>query len=148
MLAVLTVFALQAATATAPAPERWSILVPVADEPCRPARKESADADSKDVVVCGQPLPSQRLPLPGEAEPSGPTPSNRDLSGSHALAAEGTPCAARQGGCTAGFGPTIVPMILGAVDLAKDLLRKRPDKSNRVPIPLDDPVPPASAISP
>ncbi|MDB5703131.1 MAG: hypothetical protein JWN66_247, partial [Sphingomonas bacterium] len=52
-----------------------------------------------------------------------------------------TPCAAHQGGCTVGFGPPIVPLVMGAVDLAKGLFKKHPDKSNRVPIPLDDPGP-------
>ena len=153
MLAILTVLALQAAPATAqaPEPERWSILVPVPDEPCRPARKEKEgedkDAGSKDIVVCGEPLPSQRLPLPGEAVSDGPVPVNRELTGRGALAAAGTPCAVRQGGCQTSFGPPIVPMIVGAVGLVKDAFKKHPDKSNRVPIPLDDPQPAPSAQS-
>ena len=149
MLAVLTVLALQAAPATAPEPERWSILVPVPNEPCRPARKqgedEGEDAGNKDIVVCGEPLPSQRLPLPGEAVSDGPVPVNRELTGRGALAAAGTPCAVRQGGCQTSFGPPIVPMIAGAVGLVKDALKKHPDKSKRIPIPLDDPQPSASA---
>jgi hypothetical protein len=146
MLAVFITLALQAAPATAPPqPQRWSILVPVPDEPCRAARKEgegdARDAAGKDIVVCGQALPSQQLPLPDEAIPDGPRPSNPEMRGIDALADEGTPCAARQGGCQVGFGPPIVPLVMGAVDLAKGLFKKHPDKSNRVPISLDDPGP-------
>ena len=148
MLAVLAMIALQAAPAAAPEPLKWSILLPVPNEPCRPGRTANGEGEadgSKDIVVCGEPLPSQRMPLPEEAIPDGPKPSNPFRSGSQALAIEDTPCAARQGGCIVGFGPPVVPLVMGAVDLAKDLVRKRPDRSNRIPIPLDDPAPvPAS----
>ncbi|CUS44225.1 hypothetical protein MGWOODY_Smn1682 [hydrothermal vent metagenome] len=98
-------------------------------------------------MVCGDALPSQRLPLPGDAGSDGAQPSNRELTGSGALAAAGTPCAVRQGGCQTGFGPPIVPMVAGAIGLVKDALRKRPDKSNRVAIPLDD-LPPEGNAAP
>lgn len=152
MLALFTILAAQAVPVPvappAPQPQRWSILVPVPDEPCRRTAKPdgsaatgSGAAQGGDVVVCGDALPSQRLPLPGEAVSEGPVPVNREMTGRGALAAQGTPCAARQGGCQSSFGPPIIPMVAGAVGLMKDALRKHPDKSNRVPIPLDDPQP-------
>lgn len=156
MLALFTILALQAVpvptTTPAPQPERWSILAPVPDEPCRPSLKaDSSAADggagtaqNGDVVVCGDALPSQRLPLPGEAVSEGPVPVNREMTGRGALAAQGTPCAARQGGCQTSFGPPIIPMVAGAVGVVKDALRKHPDKSNRVPIQFDD-LPPEGA---
>lgn len=160
MLALLTILALQAAPAAKAEPERWSILEPVPDEPCRPPPKiassagdgaaqngaaQNGAAANGDVVVCGDALPSQRLPLPGEAVSEGPVPVNRELTGRGALAAAGTPCAVRQGGCQTSFGPPIIPMIVGAAGLIKDAFRKHPDKSNRIPIPLDDPAPGAQA---
>jgi hypothetical protein len=36
-------------------------------------------------------------------------------------------------------------MIVGAAGLVKDALRKHPDKSGRIAIPLDDPQPAATA---
>ena len=157
MLTMLIFLALQAAPAAKAEPERWSILEPVANEPCRPSRKSDTSAEKAatesrtnqegDVVVCGDALPSQRLPLPGEAMSDGPAPSNRELTGRGALAADGTPCAVRQGGCQTSFGPPIIPMVAGAVGLVKDALRKHPDKSNRVAIPLDD-LPPEGNAAP
>jgi len=116
--------------------ERFSILV---DTPPCPSGKAS-----NEVVVCGREGESQqpRLPLPDErGPPEGPAPSNPELSGSGALAAEGTPCAAHMGGCQVGFGPPVMPILAGAVRGVKSLLAKHPDKSQRVPIPLGDPVP-------
>ncbi|MGH6617257.1 hypothetical protein [Sphingomonas sp.] len=121
------------------APQRWSILVPVANEPCRPA------ATGDDILVCADPLPNQRLPLPNEAVPDGPRPSNPNRTGVGALAASAAPCATQMGGCTVGFGPPIIPMVQGLVGLAKGALAKHPDKSGRIPIPLDDLPPPAKA---
>ncbi|QNQ08125.1 hypothetical protein [Sphingomonas alpina] len=120
------------------APQRWSILVPVTNEPCRPA------AQGDDILVCADPLPSQRLPLPDEVIPDGPRPSNPNRTGAGALAASATPCATRMGGCTVGFGPPIVPIVKGLVGLAEGALTKKPDKAGRVTIPLDDPPPPAT----
>lgn len=91
----------------------------------------------------------QRLPLPDErGPPDGPVASNPNLTGSGALAAEATPCAARQGGCTVGFGPPIVPIVAALVGAVKSGLAKHPDKSHRVAIPLDDAPPPPSRIEP
>jgi len=125
----------------APAPDtptRFSILMPVANEPCRP--REKLDAD---VVVCGNPLPSQRLPFPNEPDPSRGRPSNPELTGARALELQNTPCAARAGGC--GGGIPILGMALWAgkklVDAVGDATKAKPDKSKRVPIPLDGPAP-------
>lgn len=120
-------------------PTRFSILVPVASEPCRPREKPDAD-----VVVCGNPLPSQRLPFPNEPDPSRGRPSNPDLTGARALQLQNTPCAAQAGGC-GGAGIPILGMALWAgkkiVDAVGDATKAKPDKSKRVPIPLDDPAP-------
>jgi hypothetical protein len=140
MPGLLLFLALQAAAAPAatppqtPAadtPERFSILVPVANEPC------VRHVDGKEIVVCGNPLPSQTLPYPEEIPPDGPVPSNPYMSGSGALAAQSTPCPISRS-CVVGFGPPLVPMIKGAADLAKKAFAKKPDKTGRVAIPLDD----------
>ena len=130
---------LQAAvtTATSPSqapadtPERFSILAPVSNEPC------VRHVDGKDIVVCGNPLPSQTLPYPEEIPPDGPMPSNPYRNGAGALAAQSTPCPISRS-CVVGFGPPLVPMIKGAADLAKKAFAKKPDKTGRVAIPLDD----------
>ena len=171
---ILLAFALQAAAAqAAPTPQRWSILAPVADEPC--ARRPGKDADGHDIVVCGNPLPSQKLPYPEQVVPDRPQPSNPDLSGRGALAAGGTPCSTHMGGCTVGIdlfgaGTALVRLAQKAVApgsccedpgegtnpglLIKDVaggigraFRKKSDTSNRVAIPLDD-APPKSVILP
>ncbi|CAN5624400.1 hypothetical protein BH10PSE14_BH10PSE14_21870 [soil metagenome] len=104
---------------------------------------------SKDVVVCAPTNQQQRLPLRDERGPSdGPIPVNPEISGSGALAAEGTPCAARQGGCPSYFGPPIVPIVAALVGAVKSGLAKHPDKTGRVAIPLDDVPPPPSKIEP
>lgn len=144
--------------------QRWSILVdPCASVTGNPVRDE--------IVVCGSTAAtSPRLPLPGErGPPDRPMPSNPNLSGSGALAATSAPCAARSGGCTTGVdlfggGTALVRLIGKVIDpdscceapgeatnpfaLAGDigsgvagLFRGKPDKSNRIPIPLDDPAP-------
>jgi len=137
---LLLSLALQAAVAPAAAvprasaadtPERFSILVPVANESC------VRHVDGKDIVVCGNPLPSQTLPYPEEIVPDSPVPSNPYKSGTGALAAESTPCPISRS-CVVGFGPPLVPMIKGAADLAKKAFAKKPDKTGRVAIPLDD----------
>ena len=141
---------LQAATpAQAPDPHRGtppariSILV----DPT-PACAPPSD-NSKDVVVCAQRDQQQRLPLRDQrGDPEGPVASNPELTGRGALAAEATPCAAHQGGCQVGFGPPIVPIVAALVGAVKAGLTKRPDKSNRVAIPLEDVPPPPSKIEP
>lgn len=147
MSALLLLLALQASTAPAPpppdtaanTPERFSILVPVANEPCVHRRPDKS-ADGKDIVVCGDPLPSQTLPYPDEIAPDGPVPSNPYRSGAGALAAQGTPCPISRS-CVVGFGPPLAPVIKGAVDLAKKAFAKKPDKTGRVPIDLSDAAP-------
>lgn len=134
-----------AAPATPPAPERWSILVPVGDQPC--ARQPGKDADGRDVIVCGNPLPSQALPYPDEVVPDGPIPSNKYRTGTGALAASATPCPISRN-CVVGFGPPIVPIIKGAVGLVKSALAKKPDKRGRVAIPLDDSDAPTGHLEP
>jgi hypothetical protein len=130
---------IQAATipVSAPQSERWSILVPTPSEPCVPERKPG---DKDDIIICANTQPSPRLPDPDSVPSSGPTPSNPYLTGSGALAAAETPCAISHN-CVVGFGPPIVPLVKGAVGLAKHAFAKKPDKTGRVAIPLDDPAP-------
>lgn len=147
----LLILALQAAPvppAPAPAPppqsappQRFSILVPIAEEPCV---RQPSDSD---VVVCSNPLPSQKLPYPDEVVPDGPTPSNPLKSGTGALAAQATPCPISRN-CVVGVGPPIMPIIKGLVGLAKDTFGKKPDKTGRVPIPLDDNDAPRGQLEP
>ena len=148
MPGLLLILALQAATAPAPPPsapdakpERFSILVPVGNEPCIKRKPD-------DVVICGDAMPSQKLPYPDEVVPNGPVASNPYLRGTGALDAEATPCAVASQGCLVGFGPPIVPMIKGAVDLAKKAFAKKPDKTGRVEIPLDGSDAPAGRVEP
>ncbi|MBA4048815.1 MAG: hypothetical protein C0476_09780 [Sphingomonas sp.] len=150
-MSILLTVLLQAAavdTATPPAPpvtttapERFSILVPVANEPC--TRKKDAD-----VVVCGNPLPSQRLPYPDLVDTGRGRPSNPHLTGARALELQNAPCAVQAGGC-GGAGIPILGMALWAGKLIAgavgDATKAKPDKSKRVAIPLDDPVVPAKA---
>lgn len=123
-----------AMAAQASPPERFSILAPVPPQEC-----VARQAENGDVVVCGEtPELSQRLPLPGDAPPAGPVASNPHLTGTAALAAEATPCAALQKGCQVGFGqPLVAAAAKGLVTLVQDAARKKPDKRGRVPIPLD-----------
>jgi hypothetical protein len=163
LLLMLTMLAGQqtGSTATAPAatPQRWSILV----DPCTGARPD-------EILVCGKGEQSQRLPLPEErGPPDRPMPSNPDMSGAGALAAASAPCATRSEGCTTGVdlfgGGTFLVRAIGKVidpnscceepgeatnpvklvsDAGKGIgrmFKKKPDKSNRVPIPLEDPAP-------
>jgi hypothetical protein len=136
---ILLLLLAQAAPAAPAKPQSWSILQPVASEPCVPARTEAEKdkAEQGDVVVCARPLPSQKLPYPDEVVPKGPKPSNPEMIARGALDAEAAPCATRMGGCQVGFGPPIVPMIKGAVDVAKRAFAKKPDKTGRVAIELD-----------
>ena len=163
-MSALLFLALQAAASTpappkpAPPPERFSILAPVAAAECRPR------LPSDEIVVCAD-GESQRLPLPERGTPSGPTASNRDLDGLGALNAARTPCATVQGGCQVGvdvFGAGTAAVRLIQKLIAPDsccetpgeatnpfalvgdavggvgrVFAKKPDKSNRIPIPLD-----------
>lgn len=144
----LLILALQAAPApAAPAapqtdtPQRFSVLVPIPDEPC--VRRPS----DSDVLVCGNPLPSQKLPYPDEVVPDGPTPSNPLKNGVGALNAQGTPCPISRN-CVVGFGPPIVPIITGIANAVGSAFKKKPDKTGRVPIPLDDSQKPTGKLEP
>ena len=123
-------------------PKRFSILMP---QPCAsrddPPQDEKAQAESADIVVCADGKSSQSLPLPEEAGPPPGRGANRELSAAKVLALEGTPCAARQGGCTVGFGPPIMPVIGALAKAAKAAFARKPDKSNRVAIDLSEPTP-------
>lgn len=144
--------------------QRWSVLA----DPCASARQ-----GTKEIVVCGQVAEQPRLPIPGErGPPDRPVPSNPDISGSGALAATGAPCATLSQGCTTGVdlfgGGTALVRLVGklidpgsccedpgeatnVIGLVRDGARavgrvgkKKPDKSKRIPILLDD-LPPEPA---
>ncbi|OAN63844.1 hypothetical protein [Sphingomonas sp. TDK1] len=147
---------------TADGSQRWSVLA----DPCA-----SAQTGGNQIVVCGTGEQAPRLPLPDErGPPDRPMPSNPNLTGIGALEAVPTPCAARVGGCQVGvdlFGAaTTLVRGVGKIispdscceepgestnifklvgDAGKGVgraFKKKPDKSNRVPIDLSDPVPP------
>ncbi|PTS88567.1 hypothetical protein DBR17_04400 [Sphingomonas sp. HMWF008] len=177
---ILLLLAAQAATPPAATPEpatRFSILQPIANEPCVRRGKDGKPLNGPDdIVVCGKPLPSQALPYPNEVVPKGPVPSNPDLRGTGALALENSPCASVSGGCQAGIdffggGTQVVRLIQKIVapdsccerpgeakdigmlitDAAKGVgkaFRKKPDKSKRVAIALDDVPPQTGTILP
>lgn len=136
MLALL-MLGLQAATPaasdpapTSTTPTHFSILAPV-------CRREPGDPD---IVVCNTADDGARLPLPDDRRPPDhPVPINPNRTGIGALAATATPCAATQWGCEVGFGPPVMPIVNGAIGLVKSALAKKPDKTGRVAIPLDDP---------
>ncbi len=162
MIALRLIALLQAApTAVPPVPEKFSILLPE----CAPAAPES------DILVCGTRDRSARLPLRDDrGPPDHGVPSNPHRTGVGALAATGAPCATLQGGCEVGvnvLGPPVVlvrlltklinpandccepgeatdPMALArdGVRGIKAMFAKRPGKSGRIAIPLDDPPPP------
>lgn len=141
--------------------QRWSVLA----DPCA-----SAQTNGDQIVVCGKGVDAPRLPLPEErGPPDRPRPSNPDRTGIGALQASSAPCSARMEGCTVGvdiFGAaTTLVRGVGKVispdscceepgestnffklvgDAGKGVgraFKKKPDKSNRVPIDLNDPVP-------
>ena len=174
---ILLLLATQAAVPVAPAapvPTKFSILQPVADEPCV-RRDKDGKANPEDIIVCGKPIPSQKLPYPNEVVLDEPRPSNPDLRGTGALALEASPCASLSGGCQAGIdlfggGTQVIRLIQKVVapgsccedpgessnpvrlvtDAAKGVgkaFRKKPDTSKRVAIALDD-APPKSVILP
>ena len=137
---ILLAFALQAAAATQPATapqsvattsQRFSILAKQCGQP----------DDKGTIVVCGNGDTGNRLPLPDERDPAPGRGANPELSSVRALELQGTPCAARQGGCTVGFGPPIVPMAIAAAKALKSAFARKPDKRGRIAIPLDDPPP-------
>lgn len=159
---LIVALALQAAAAPPPVPTQHSVLVPVGNQPC--VRSNSPN----EVVVCADPLPDQTVPLPDEAVPDRPTPVNRDMTGTGALNAEASPCATRVGGCQGGLdvlgmGTALVRgvqklvapnsccerpgeatnpfMLVGDVvgGVAKTG-RRKPDKTKREAIDLDEPV--------
>lgn len=139
--------------------QRWSILV----DPCA-----SVDGGREEIVVCGSAMASSpRLPLPAErGPPDRPMPSNPYLSGSGALASAAAPCATLSQGCTTGLnlfggGTALIRLIQKLVspgsccetpgeatnpvalvsDIATGVRRNvkgKPDRRNRVAIPLDD----------
>jgi len=139
----LLLLAAQVGATVAPAPsipDRFSILMPVGDEPCRPA-PGAPPARPGDVTVCADALADQTVPLPNDYVYATPRPSNPELTGRAALAAQATPCATVQGGCQVGFGAPIVQALVGAaVNAVKDATRKRYPKEGRVAIPLDGPL--------
>lgn len=125
------------------------------------------DGVGGEIVVCGTP-DKPRLPLPDErGPPDRPIPSNPGVTGMGALAQTETPCATLQGGCQAGVdifgagtaairlvGKLIDPdsccerqgestnpgMLIGdAIGGLKRAFGKKPDKSGRVAISLDEP---------
>lgn len=141
--------------------QRWSVLA----DPCA-----SDQTNGDQIVVCGKGEQAPRLPLPGErGPPDRPMPSNPNLTGIGALEASSAPCAARVGGCQVGVdlfgGATALVRGVGKLidpnscceepgesrnfiklvsDAGKGVgraFKKKPDKSNRVPIDLNDPVP-------
>lgn len=146
MIALLLMLQSAVPAAAPPPPERWSILVPAPGQDCVPERRPG---DKDDIVVCGTPDPqtSLRLPDPDSVPSKGPMKSNPYLTGTGALAAIDTPCPISRS-CVVGFGPPLVPMVKGAVDVAKRAFRKRPDKTGRVAIPLDGSDAPTGRIEP
>lgn len=146
MIALLLILQSAAPAAAPPQPERWSVLAPAPGQTCVSERRPG---DGEDIVVCGTPDPqtSLRLPDPDSVPSDGPVKSNPYLTGSGALANMATPCPISRS-CVVGFGPPVVPMIKGAVDVAKRAFRKRPDKTGRVAIPLDGSDAPTGRIEP
>ena len=152
---ILAALVLQSATASAtpivaPPPQSWSILTP----PACPG------ASPTEVVVCGpKGTPAPRLPLPDERLPQD---RPRQPIGDPRAALDNAGPVCPPGGCT-GVDLLTVPVVLirgiGALidphsccengegkdpmALLRDVgrkFRKKPDKANRVPIVLDEPV--------
>ncbi|WP_294246302.1 hypothetical protein [uncultured Sphingomonas sp.] len=134
----LLLIALQAEPAVPmppPAGGRFSIL---ARDPCPASRGTAAD-----IIVCGRRQADDRAPQLRDEPPTGPVPSNPELTGAGALAASSTPCPARQGGCQVGFD-LVTPALMLANEVRigiSKLADKRRDKSRRIPIALDGPGP-------
>ena len=136
----LLLIALQAGPAVplpppGPGAQRFSIL---ARDPCPPSA-----GTEQDIIVCGRRQADDRAPRLGDEVPTGPTPSNPDMTGIGALRAAATPCAALQGGCQVAFnvlGPVLLLANEARIGISK-LVDKSRDKSKRVPIALDGPGP-------
>ncbi|MGA1798057.1 hypothetical protein VH567_04670 [Sphingomonas sp. 4RDLI-65] len=151
ILPLLLQAAIASATpAIAPPPQSWSILNPPACPGSSP----------NEIVVCGaKDNPEQRLPLPDERPPQD---RPRQPIGDPRAMLDNAGPVCPPGGCT-GVDLLTVPVVLirgiGALidphsccennegkdpmALVRDIgskFRKKPDKSNRVPIVLDEPV--------
>ncbi|NYT42668.1 hypothetical protein HZY97_17980 [Sphingomonas sp. R-74633] len=148
--------------------QSWSIL----NDPC----PSPLGRKPEEILVCAKGAqPDPRLPLPDErGPPDRPMPSNPDVTGIGALNATVAPCATRSEGCTTGInilgGGTFLIRGIGKllnpdscceepgeatnpVKLVTDTVggigrsfRKKPDKSNRVAIALDDLPPPEPRV--
>ena len=158
ILLLLLAQATTPAVSPKPGSESWSILLPVPGESrtrlankgdgcispeerdARAAGKKTGEND--DIIVCGQPLPSQVLPYPNEVIPDTPQPSNPDMTGMGALNAGGPPCP------SCDTETIYMPLAKEIVHGVKNAFRKRPDKTGRVAIDLDDPPPKPSVILP
>ncbi|MBX3563370.1 MAG: hypothetical protein KF730_02220 [Sphingomonas sp.] len=142
--------------------QRWSLM----PDPCASERVEGELLVCGEAATAAAQVP--RLPLPEErGPPDRPMPSNPDVTGIDALRVSVPPCATLSQGCTTGVdlfgGATFLVRAVGKLidkdscceepgeatnfggllhDIGK-VFRKKPriDKSNRVPIPLDDPKP-------
>ncbi len=139
MIAALLLVALQNSADPSPMPQKFSILAD-ATPPCQ--RAPGSLDDAGDILVCAPADQLQRLPLRDErGVPDGPTPSNPYLRPEAALD-NARPCGASHS-CVVGFGgPLVAAAVKGAVGLAREAFAKKPDRSGRVPIDLDDPAPP------
>lgn len=147
---MIILFALLLASpqATPPAaPDRFSILA-----------QNCPKSGSDEVVVCA-PVDGQRLPLPEERGPKGDPRAGLDNAGNGACVTS----SCEVGVNLIGAGVAAVRLVGKLIDpdsccepgqatdpvaLAGDVgraFRKKPDKSNRVAIPLDDPSPPSVA---
>ena len=92
----------------------------------------SSRAKAGDVVVCGRKDDKFEGPATGRG-------ANRDLSGAQALALQAVPCRARQG-CDVIYAPSAVSKIPGLLaEAVRTAGARKPDRSGRVAIPLDEP---------
>lgn len=133
MIAVVIAMALQATGQAAGAPQTHSILV-----------SDCPEGGGGDIVVCARRKGDVRLPLPMERPPVGPMlvpGAAARMDDPMTRGPGGAPCAASMGGCQVGFGPPLMPVITGAAGLLKNAFARKPDKSKRIPIPLDGPTP-------
>lgn len=137
-MSVLLPLLLAAQASSQTPPEKWSVLAPTENCAATPAA-------NTDIVVCGR-AQGSRLPLPDERPPPDrPRPAIPDQSGMVSGEGQGSvPCSAMLRGCTVGVGPPPA-LVNAAVTLAKDTagaigraFTKQPDRSKRIPIPLDD----------